>query len=506
MTTITSGVSSTPTATGTSTGRAEQRDSGPGRVNIRYPGPLSIGMPTDTTKIEGEAELLDLLVRQSIGSSKSSLAAALALFTVFGSYGLNGGLILWVLAVLLVSGSRVYLMSARFRPPRSGRRNWNCYRVHYWTGLGSAASWGSLAFVPTTGLPVYSQSLSWAIPILVGATAVSSYSIVIRHYRDYLIVLAACVVTGSFVQHGIDALSSTIAFSLFAPVIFITGRRYHRNLVDAHAARMAASNALVELQAANENLLEQRNIILQEEQIAAHVFATLTQHSRDDIPGIRTWNDPMGKLSGDLILVATGPNNQSYVFLGDFTGHGLPAALGAVPAAHIFSAMAAKGLAVRTIVSELNAKLYRMLPTGYFCCAAVLEISEDQHHLTVWNGGLPPMRIRWADTGEITEVPSGNLPLGVAPLGDWSVTDWTLGSGDCVYLYSDGLVEATGANGEMWGEGRLLALLERADLRPPLLGELRSQLLEFTGREPSSDNISVVEIHVGEAASLSKSA
>ena len=77
------------------------------------------------------------------------------------------------------------------------------------------------------------------------------------------------------------------------------------------------------------------------------------------------------------------------VFLGDFTGHGLPAAIGAMPVAEIFYGMAAKGFGAPDVLREINRKLRRILPVGMFCCGLMVEADFKHNSLRVWNGGLP---------------------------------------------------------------------------------------------------------------------
>ena len=73
--------------------------------------------------------------------------------------------------------------------------------------------------------------------------------------------------------------------------------------------------------------------------------------------------------------------------------------------------MVGKGLGVPVIAEELNAKLHTLLPTGYFCCAAIMKLSADRHQLTLWNGGLPPVLVRRQVNGELVEIRANNLPL-----------------------------------------------------------------------------------------------
>jgi len=443
-----------------------------------------------------DSQLLELVYRQGCATSKASFAAALAGFLVFGVHGINLPLLLWVGGVLLASGLRIYLLQRRLKQLAASPENKITRgRTHYWTGLISAASWGGLAFLPAEHLPVHAQSLAWAVPFLVATVAMSTYSTIISHFRDYLIVLTLCVLGGILLQHGVEALGAALTYLLFGPVIYAMGERFHGFMLQAKQSRDAAEQALVDLESANQHLQQQKALLNQEEDIARHVFAQLTLASEDN-SGIRTWNQAMGNLSGDLIQVANGPLQQTYIFLGDFTGHGLPAALGAVPTSTIFQAMAKKGLPISVIATELNHKLHSLLPTGYFCCAAIIELSADRSRLRLWNGGLPPLIIRQGDSGRITQVAADNLPLGVVDHQDFNdnCTEWTLRAGDSVYIYSDGLTEAQNVDGEMWGRERLVQFLSRPDLNSPRLEPLKQQLMQFTEQAPASDDISIIEI------------
>ncbi len=68
--------------------------------------------------------------------------------------------------------------------------------------------------------------------------------------------------------------------------------------------------------------------------------------------------DPVEKSNGDLLLAAARPDGVHHVLIGDFTGHGLSAAIGGPMAEDIFYAMTAKGLPLEEILLEINRKLY----------------------------------------------------------------------------------------------------------------------------------------------------
>ena len=112
---------------------------------------------------------------------------------------------------------------------------------------------------------------------------------------------------------------------------------------------------------------------------------------------------PKSAFNGDVLLAARKPNSDMHVLLGDFTGHGLPAAIGALPTATIFYAMTAKGFGLLEVLTEINAKLSTILPTGRFCAAAMFAVSRTDQTLHIWNGGLPAGFIR--RTGLASSVP-----------------------------------------------------------------------------------------------------
>lgn len=104
----------------------------------------------------------------------------------------------------------------------------------------------------------------------------------------------------------------------------------------------------------------------QEQEFAQKVFTNIIDPSLDKAINIKNHLSPMSFFNGDLLLVEQKLSGGQYIMLGDFTGHGLRAALGAIPVADIFRTMIAKGFPMEEIVSEINQKLKNILPTGVF--------------------------------------------------------------------------------------------------------------------------------------------
>jgi PAS domain S-box-containing protein len=234
----------------------------------------------------------------------------------------------------------------------------------------------------------------------------------------------------------------------------------------------------------------------EEERIARHVFENITASNNDIIPEVSSWCEPMGAFSGDMMLSAILPSGGIRIILCDFTGHGLPAALGAVPVSTIHSAMAKKGLPLEILMNELNNKLNELLPTGIFCCIAGIDLDAERTHAQIWNAGLPEVLVV-NQTGEITQrIVSNHLPLGVVSYNknELHCREIQLGAGDSIYALSDGLTEAESEAGDMFGQQRFEQLLMNETDEHGRLTDIRNSIGKFVGQAAPTDDVSLIEI------------
>lgn len=268
----------------------------------------------------------------------------------------------------------------------------------------------------------------------------------------------------------------------------------------------ARIQALLRLRRLQDTVLEQRDLIslhnrqlLDEQRAAKAIFDKVAHAGCLTIPSIRYRQSPRALFNGDLLLAAQAPTGNLFVLLGDFTGHGLPAAVGAMPLAETFYGMTAKGYGSGDILRELNAKLRFILPVEMFCCATLVDISRAEGVIRVWNGGLPDGYLLKADGGQRQPLKSIHLPLGVQERErfDDHFETLQLNLGDRLLLLSDGLLESHNLQDEMFGERRLHAVLE-ANRDPALLFDEIEQALQAFGGQ-GLDDVSLVEIGVADA-------
>ncbi|MDN5399402.1 MAG: fused response regulator/phosphatase [Pseudomonas sp.] len=307
-----------------------------------------------------------------------------------------------------------------------------------------------------------------------------------------------------------------LAGEALVPIIFLTSLRESEALaqcLDAGgddflpkpynplilAAKINAMDRLRRLQA---TVLQQRDLIarhhehLMHEQRAAKAVFDKVAHSGciNAAPNIRYLQSPYALFNGDLLLAAYTPSGDMHVMLGDFTGHGLPAAIGAMPLAEVFYGMTAKGYGLTQTLREMNAKLKRILPVDMFCCATLLCLSAQRRAVEVWNGGMPEGYVHEVATGRRTPLMSRHLPLGVlsAEAFDDSTEVWPMALGDRVFLLSDGVLDTADANDQLFGAERLQQVFAANREPDRLFEDIEQALAAFRGQ--ARDDVSMVEI------------
>jgi len=275
---------------------------------------------------------------------------------------------------------------------------------------------------------------------------------------------------------------------------------FNRVILDAKLNALDRMRRLHQALAEQVDQVRQKNEqMLAEQKTARRVFDNIAHTGSLDAPNIRYHASPMSVFNGDVLFAATRPGGGSLVFLGDFTGHGLPAAIGAMPVAEIFYGMVGQGFGAAAILREINAKLRRILPVGMFCCGAMLETDSRQGLVRAWNGGLPDAWLL-RGSGERVAIPSRNLPLGVQSAENFSTSMvvFQVTPGDHVLLMTDGFPESANEQGELLGESGVRQVL--AGLRSPAdaFDALMHRVREFTGQPEAADDLTLCCVAIPE--------
>ncbi len=250
------------------------------------------------------------------------------------------------------------------------------------------------------------------------------------------------------------------------------------------------------LQQQRDQIIVNNEHLIQEQEVAKRVFDKVAHAGCLHVKNINYSLSPLAVFNGDVLLAAVKPSGKIAVLLGDFTGHGLAAAIGAMPLAQTFYSMNAKGFGMKEILQEINSKLKDILPVGVFCCAGMMDLDLREKTVEVWNGGLPDCFLYRQSDLSYEVLPSCHLPLGVLSPKDFSCETQMLEmlDGDSLFMWSDGIIEATNPAGEMFGEQRLKTVFEEHRSAETLFKELEGRVNSFIGGSQRDDDLSVVEV------------
>jgi len=257
------------------------------------------------------------------------------------------------------------------------------------------------------------------------------------------------------------------------------------------------------LQEQRDQIAENNEHLLQEQQVAKTVFDNVAHMGCLHARNIKHLLSPLSVFNGDVLLACQKPSGGMHVLLGDFTGHGLPAAIGAMPLAEIFYGMTNKGFNFTDVLREINQKLKQILPVGFFCCSCMIDLDFENQDIEIWMGGLPDAILYRAD-GEIVRIRSNHLPLGVLSTERFKTETYQfeMRTGDRFYMWSDGIIESRNDMGDMFGETRLHALFENNKVSEQLFGEILTSVQQFIGDKEYDDDLTMVEVAMMPEADL----
>ena len=178
----------------------------------------------------------------------------------------------------------------------------------------------------------------------------------------------------------------------------------------------------------------------------------------------------------------------------DVSGKGIPAAMFMMTAKTIIKDLAESGMAVNDIFTKANEKLCETNESGMFVTAwmGILDLATGQ--VTFANAGHNPPLLKRADGSfEYLKSRAGFVLAGMEGVR-YRVNEITLSPGDRLFLYTDGVPEATNADNKLYGEHRLLEFMNRntAMDATDLLPALKANIDEFVGEAPQFDDITML--------------
>ena len=164
-------------------------------------------------------------------------------------------------------------------------------------------------------------------------------------------------------------------------------------------------------------------------------------------------SEPTG---GDVYGAWSLPGGEVAVLVGDVAGKGVETAALSAMVRFFIEARSWDSPRPATVLEQANAMMLSRLPSDTFVTAFFGLLTPGR--LVYCNAGhLPPLHMV---DGTATPLSGHGLPLGIDAAPGYGESELTLASGELVFAYTDGLVEAR-RSGEMYGHERLARLVEQ---------------------------------------------
>ena len=188
-------------------------------------------------------------------------------------------------------------------------------------------------------------------------------------------------------------------------------------------------------------------------------------------------------------------NDTSVAFLAaDVSGKGIPAAMFMMTAKTIIKDLAESGMEVNEIFTKANEKLCENNESGMFVTAWMGILDLKTGMLRYANAGHnPPLRKRADESFEYLKTRAGFVLAGMEGIR-YKAGEITLYPGDRLFLYTDGVPEATNADNKLYGEDRLISFMnQNSNVKATeLLPMLKANIDEFVGEAPQFDDITML--------------
>ena len=184
--------------------------------------------------------------------------------------------------------------------------------------------------------------------------------------------------------------------------------------------------------------------------------------------------------------------------IADVSGKGIPAAMFMMQAKTIIKDLAESGLELPEVFATANKKLCENNDAGMFVTAWMGILDLKTGLLKFVNAGHNPPLVRQAD-GEFVylKARSGMVLAGMDGI-KYRQNELQLTPGDQIFLYTDGVTEATDKNNQLYGEERLLETVNRnivMDTRK-LCEAVKSDVDQFVGEAPQFDDITMLSVEI----------
>ncbi len=204
--------------------------------------------------------------------------------------------------------------------------------------------------------------------------------------------------------------------------------------------------------------------------------------------------DPAKEVGGDFYDFYITQSDTLHFLIADVSGKGIPAAMFMMRAKTELKSLTEADIPLAEVFTNGNEALCEGNDAGMFVTAWQGSVDLQNGILHYVNAGHNPPLVRHGDGKfEYLRSKAGFVLAGMDGVR-YKTQEWQLEKGDVIFLYTDGVTEATNASTELFGEERLLEAINRSEFTSmeELCAIMKKEVDAFVGDAPQFDDITML--------------
>lgn len=244
--------------------------------------------------------------------------------------------------------------------------------------------------------------------------------------------------------------------------------------------------------------LNEKERISSELNIAARIQQNLMPQDFPELPGVElaAKTRSSSEVGGDTFDIIQADEDNTIIYIGDVTGHGVPAGLIMIMVDVLIHTFITQYHTTKEIMNNVNKHLYPRIDSTLFMTMIMMHWNTKLQRLTYTSAGHEHVIHYHAKSQKCTVTRSGGIALGMVPdISNIAVEkEIPLEENDAIVLYTDGITEARNDQGEMFGLKRLVQAVEQYGYKNAngIFDRVTRAMSTFIGQAPQEDDITLI--------------
>jgi sigma-B regulation protein RsbU (phosphoserine phosphatase) len=199
---------------------------------------------------------------------------------------------------------------------------------------------------------------------------------------------------------------------------------------------------------------------------------------------------PAKGVSGDYYDVFRVEKDKLAMVVCDVAGKGIPAAMVMVMIRSILHLIVSPQRDAAATLNLINHGITGRIDLDHFATIGFLVYDQGKREILYSNAAHLPLLVYKQSTGTTFKVDTGGLPIGIEKGTRYEQKRFKVEKGDCVLMFTDGILEAMNPTGQQYGLSGLKHVVERCAVLPAaeLVSAIREDLARFVGSARQHDD------------------